>query len=377
MAIDTRYERIKGWFAKSMQPNLKAFFTLLFDFASVIWTTSLCIIEMSIELLFESAEDDCNISEKSSLYLLPDLKFRVEPDPIKTSANSSTYKGQYNGSLVCIKVSRGFCTDSEFRRKERRDYRRRLERQLHIWKTLQHSNVSPLHGLMFAFGKLPAVVTPYYPNGNINAYIKRNPNVDIRRLFEMVADGLAYMHSLNPPASHGDVRGRNIHITSTGIPVLTEIGTSYLPSPPDWTIGSDDGTRWMAPELMCPDSSLSHVEGGNSDDDFELLKLGTTPMTDVYSFGMMMLEVCTGRVPFPHRKFYGGVIYDVVNGIRPPRPDLSANPRLTDEIWEAIQSCWEHKPKHRRRAFVLTNGSLFGWFSNDGIDENVAQDDAS
>ncbi|KAK7461493.1 hypothetical protein VKT23_008667 [Stygiomarasmius scandens] len=299
---------------------------------------------MSIEIVFESTEGSFT-SLNSCLSIPPDPQFLLEPDPIAYSVSSSTYRAKYNDSLVCLKVWRGFCSNSESRRKERREFRRRLERQLLKWKNLRHPNVSPLHGMMFAFGKLPAVVTPYYSNGDINKYVQKNPGVDIRALFEMVAEGLAYMHNLNPPVSHGDVRGCNILITDSGVPVLTEVGISYLPSPPDWTIGSDDGTRWMAPELMNPD--LDYVDCGNDEEDMESVKLSTTPMSDVYSFGMTMLEVYTGLVPFSHRKFYGGVIYDVVNGIRPPRPSPSAYSSLTDEIWEAIQCCWEHKPKHR------------------------------
>jgi len=50
----------------------------------------------------------------------------------------------------------------------------------------------------------------------------------------------------------------------------------------------------MAPELMNPD--LDYVDCGNDEDDEESVKLSTTPMSDVYSFGMTMLEVSR---PFP------------------------------------------------------------------------------
>jgi hypothetical protein len=38
---------------------------------------------------------------------------------------------------------------------------------------------------MFAFGKLPAVVTPYYANGDINQYVGCHPGVDVGKLVSL------------------------------------------------------------------------------------------------------------------------------------------------------------------------------------------------
>ncbi|KAJ4485214.1 kinase-like domain-containing protein [Lentinula aciculospora] len=129
----------------------------------------------------------------------------------------------------------------------------------------------------------------------------------------------------------------NIFIADDGVPVLSNIGLGQLPIPPDWTIPSDDGTRWMAPEVMDP-CSVSRFN----------LECLTTPMSDVYSFGMTILEVYTGKVPFCTRRFYSGVVLDVTRGIRPPRPTAEDCASLTDEIWHIIESCWTQDPFQRR-----------------------------
>ncbi|KAI3611321.1 hypothetical protein WG66_002059 [Moniliophthora roreri] len=140
---------------------------------------------------------------------------------------------------------------------------------------------------------------------------------------------------------------------------LSNIGTNHLPTPPNWIIASNDGTRWMAPEVMLSDASMpSSVPIQDS-------RLPTTPASDVYSFGMTMLELYTGHAPFSHRRFYGGVIHDVVNGIRPARPSLDACPGLTDDIWDVITSCWAQDAYQRpsmdavvRRLYVLYKTSM-------------------
>ncbi|EEB98309.1 hypothetical protein MPER_02209, partial [Moniliophthora perniciosa FA553] len=142
----------------------------------------------------------------------------------------------------------------------------------------------------------------------------------------------------------------HIFIADDNTPVLSNINTNHLPTPPNWIIASDDGTRWMAPEVMLSDISIPPLVP------YQDSRLPTTPESDVYSFGMTMLELYTGRVPFSHRRFYGGVIHDVVNGIRPARPSVDACPGLNDDVWDVITSCWVQDPCQRRgRLMFYTN----------------------
>lgn len=86
------------------------------------------------------------------------------------------------------------------------------------------------------------------------------------------------------------------------------------------TLTRQPSPRWLAPELM--DQSV-------------------TPNTksDVWSFGMLILEVCTGDVPFAPWKRNEQVMYQVsVNGLRPARPEN--NDWVTDGVWELMQQCW-------------------------------------
>ncbi|GAW04957.1 kinase-like protein [Lentinula edodes] len=266
----------------------------------------------------------------------------LESLPDKCNAWSSTYRGLHKGRSICVKVWRG--EGLVLPSQERTGFFRKLEREVLAWQVLSHPNIGAVHGLLFTLNNLPSVVTPYYPNGDINSYVSNNPCIDLKALVLGVATGLRFLHHLNPPISHGDVRGCNVFITDDGVPVLSEIGLSLLPTPPDWTIPSDDGTRWMAPEVMDPRSISSS--------NFDCL---TTPMSDVYSFGMMMLEVYTGKVPFYTRRFYGRVVLDIMRGMRPSRPKVEACASLTDEIWHTIESCWAQDPLQRPTTESITS----------------------
>lgn len=48
----------------------------------------------------------------------------------------------------------------------------RLEREARIWRRLEHPNVSEFYGLAFNFGYMPALILPYYGNGNVVDYVR-------------------------------------------------------------------------------------------------------------------------------------------------------------------------------------------------------------
>lgn len=48
----------------------------------------------------------------------------------------------------------------------------RLQKGASVWQSLDHSNVSEFYGLAFNFGYMPALILPFYSNGNVVEYVK-------------------------------------------------------------------------------------------------------------------------------------------------------------------------------------------------------------
>lgn len=212
-----------------------------------------------------------------------------------------------------------------------------LVEELDEWKRASdHRNITPFLGLIdgLLWERLPSLVTPLYSNGNINQYLRGNPQANLLSLLSNVADALVYMHGLSPPVIHGGVRGANILIADDGEAHLSDLCMSFLPRAPDVAVAGDglDAERWMAPEILDPTPELQGY--------YNI----TTPETDVYSFGMTMLELYTGCKPYVKKKYTASVICAVVDGIRPPRPNAAS---LTDDIWALIRLCWAQDPRDR------------------------------
>ena len=89
----------------------------------------------------------------------------------------------------------------------------------------------------------------------------------------------------------------------------------------------------MSPELLDPER-------------FGFEKCRRTTESDCYAFGMVILEVLSGRAPFP-RHNHLTVMRKVTEGERPGRPHGAEGVWFTDDLWEVLESCWSSQPKNR------------------------------
>jgi len=120
------------------------------------------------------------------------------------------WKGQYahpdGHRVVSIKVLRGGSTsDKRFVEK----FTKNLAEQASIWVTFDNKNVMPFYGIALNCGYMPALVLPYYSEGNVVNHLRRNEVDDAGKLKLVldIARGINYLHGLKPPFIHGDIRG--------------------------------------------------------------------------------------------------------------------------------------------------------------------------
>ena len=67
---------------------------------------------------------------------------------------------------------------------------------------------------------------------------------------------------------------------------------------------------------------------------------------DMFAFGMLAVEVFTGKIPFVEQANQE-VVFQILGGVRPRTPENAKEVGLTAEMWELIKSCGLENPRKR------------------------------
>ncbi|CAM0872218.1 unnamed protein product [Alopecurus aequalis] len=191
-------------------------------------------------------------------------------------AHSRVYRGSLaSGQQVAIKL----CKASKEASKD-------FLREVDIITKLQHDRIVPLMGVCVEGRNLVSVYR-YLPRGSLedNLHGKRSkPTLPWEKRYRAavgVAEALSYVHSGCPrPVIHRDVKSSNILLTDELEPQLSDFGLAiWAPSSPSSLTHSDVvGTfGYLAPEYFMYGK--------------------VTEKVDVYAFGVVLLELLTGRRP--------------------------------------------------------------------------------
>ncbi|KAH7663226.1 Non-specific serine/threonine protein kinase protein [Dioscorea alata] len=195
---------------------------------------------------------------------------------IGKGGNSRVYKGCLsNDQLVAIKVSKLSAESSK-----------NFLLEVNIITSLQHDNIVPLIGICIDETRLLSVYS-YFSEGsleeNLHSQKAKHPlSWDMRYKIAIgAAEALSFIHSdCSRPAIHRDVKSSNILLSNEFEPQLSDFGLAlWAPKNSSYLTHNDVvGTfGYLAPEYF--------MYGKVSD------------KIDVYAFGVVLLELLTGRKP--------------------------------------------------------------------------------
>ncbi|KAF8515359.1 kinase-like domain-containing protein [Hysterangium stoloniferum] len=250
------------------------------------------------------------------------------------------WTGELDGRKIAIKSMRGF--NGMGLRIVKEKLFKRTWREYLVWSSMSHPNILKCFGYSYDFGpesqhELPALISPWMSNGTVMSYIKCWPAVDRLPLIFGIANGLAFLHDRNPSIIHGDVRAGNILVSDQGIPCLTDFGLFRILGD---TVGLTTSLnvagslRWMSPELF---------HGEKVDEQSDVWAFGMTVITN----SKVSQEILTQQWPYAEISPCPVVMFKIMKGELPHRPDRSTAPGLTEELWSVCRQCWDSKPKKR------------------------------
>jgi HEAT repeat protein len=181
---------------------------------------------------------------------------------------------------------------------------------------LHHPNICPVYDVG-AVDDFPYITSAYIDGEPLSAMARRSPRLserDAARLVATVARAIDFAHERG--IVHRDLKPSNIMIDRHGNPVVMDFGLARRvptePAPSNTDTGPVGSPAYIAPEQVAAS------------------KAG--PASDIFSLGVVLYEVLTGRLPFP-----GPSIADVFRQVvhdPPPRPS-QLRPGL-DPALEAI-----------------------------------------
>ncbi|KAF8904008.1 kinase-like domain-containing protein [Mucidula mucida] len=255
--------------------------------------------------------------------------------PVSGGGFADIWKGTMEEKPVCLKVLRLFLTGSA-----REELLKDFCHEALVWRQLRHPNVLPFLGVTLTLcAPSFCLISPWMENGNIISFLQRYPSHDRLKAICEIAQGIRYLHELDPQIVHGDIRGANILVNNELRCCLADFGLSLVAesqTPASSAMVLRGSIRWLPPEMM----------------DYSLFDHSRVAAKDIYSFGCTIIEIYTGKAPFWHIRSDAALINEVLTlKNKPPRP--SADELPSDELWALIESCLSSSPKDRPTATTV------------------------
>lgn len=267
-------------------------------------------------------------------FVKPDLRWIISSNSIKLlkiidfGGSSDVYLGEYRGTEVAVKKLRVL--------EGKKDYIKEYKREVSSLFLLYHPYLVLLMGVIAEPLNL-SIVTEFCKGGNLFELLYKRPNIYLswefkKKILLQIAIGMNYLHTNDPPVLHRDLKSLNILLTNkiekssdTSDIKISDFGLSRLYQKSCILSGHLGTCYWMAPEII--------------------VKKRYSTKVDVYSYGIIIWEVCTRKTP------YGCMSQQQVQfyvSVKKGRPNMKIIPNDTPpKIIQLMQMCWDHEPNNR------------------------------
>ncbi|ONK60402.1 uncharacterized protein A4U43_C08F18050 [Asparagus officinalis] len=262
---------------------------------------------------------------EAQVYSLEQL-MRASAEMLGRGSVGSTYKAVLDNRLI-VSVKRLDATKMGVMGREG------FERHMEEVGRLRHPNLVPLRAY-FQAKEERLLVYDYQPNGSLYSLIHGSRSnrakplhwTSCLKIAEDVAQGLAYIHQASRLV-HGNLKSSNILLGSDFEACLTDNCLLFLIESSTDT----DNTSYRAPETKKMNRSL-------------------TTKSDIYAYGVLLLELLTGKPPVQHSTL---VSIDLAAWVRSARDDEGSDDERVMMVVEIAEACVRTSPESRPTTYQV------------------------
>ncbi len=210
--------------------------------------------------------------------------------------------------------------------------RSRFLQEAHAASVLSHPNVSTIHEV--GEDGESVFIAMEFIDGKTLAQVRETRSPDVAEVVDIalqVADALDEAQARG--IVHRDIKSANIMLTARGHVKVLDFGLAKMnaPAPEDENTKIKTGVGIVVgtPNYMSPEQALGRT---------------VDPRSDLFSFGVVLYELVTGRLPFT-----GGTTTETINKITnaDPEPMARFNYGLPQELERIIRKLLEKDPDRR------------------------------
>lgn len=262
---------------------------------------------------------------------IPVLKERYRlVEQIGTGGMAVIYKAQdlELGRMVAVKVLRpSLVGDPEFLT--------RFKREAKAAANLSHPNIVTVHDVGQEGPRTHFIVMEYIPGQDLKQLIRARGAFEVDAALAIIIEvckGVGYAHRAG--LVHCDIKPQNILVTPDNSIKVADFGIARALSGTvleDGMEGSEEDIVWGSPHYFSPEQAAGEPP---------------TPASDVYSIGVVLFELLTGKLPFQ------GVDYRelALAHITQPAPSLlDIDPSLPVELDQIVRKVLAKEPSTRYR----------------------------
>ncbi|RIB24271.1 kinase-like domain-containing protein [Gigaspora rosea] len=242
-------------------------------------------------------------------------------EKIVESTSSSIYKAEWEnyGLTIALKTIK----EAYIRKDIFEEFVRELK---HLQSIRFHENISHFYGISKDPDGYYKLVLQYANNGNLRDYLKDNFQklqwIDKFRIAKEIAKGLVCLH--NNGMMHRDLHSRNVLIHG-GSALIADFGLAKLETSTSVSPSYFHGiTAFMEPKCFVDQTYKRNTK------------------SDVYSYGVILWEISSGRKPFQTFKSREAIAIQIFRGNR--EKPVEGTP---SEYIELYTQCWDGVPDKR------------------------------